>query len=121
MNTSWFNTVMLEEDGILLQNEGEVKTIDGILSVLVVIHSAPVSDLTVWDETMMGMVNSNQTQGMHVDDNHMWRNRIKRLYWSSYLHALDDENYINASFIHHRDKVYADVQSSNTARRKRSN
>lgn len=46
INTSLVNAGMLEEDGILLQNEGEVKTIDGIWRVLVVIHPATVPDLT---------------------------------------------------------------------------
>ena len=68
----------------------------------------------------MGIVNDNQTtQGMHIDDIYMWRNRIKRLYWSRYFHALDDENYINASSIHHRVNVYAEARPSTATSRKR--
>ena len=118
--TPWTNAGMLEQDGILLQNEGEVRTIDGIWSVLVVIHPATVPDLTKWYETIMSIVNNNQTtKGMHNDDIYMWRNRIKRLYWSRYFHALDDENYINASSVHHRVNLYSNEVSSNTASRKR--
>jgi hypothetical protein len=100
---------MLESDGILVENKGETKTIDGIWNVLVVIHPAQVPDLDLWYDTMMDIVNGNYTEGMHHDEIYMWRNRIKRIYWSRYFHALDNENYINASSIHHRNHGQPDT------------
>ena len=82
---------LFKDDGVLVSQLGTVREIEGVWTVIVVIHPPVMPNLLPWSESVGQAIFGNSSDRLSEDDKLLWEARLQRIL---NIQTLDDIDYV---------------------------